>query len=199
METITTQARDVYGQPTKDLYRKRHPLFKWVLVVGIAIVANLFLNYALDAFYQMPLFETFCPSKQVNVPITTEKECIGAGGQWNSDPYRYIEAMKPIPEDAPKGSCNEYFTCQKGFESANKLYQRNVFIVLVAAGTAFLVGSFFAIAVEAVALGFSLAGILSLIIGTMRYWSSMDERLRVVVLGLALATLVWVGIKKFKN
>ncbi|MBI5078379.1 MAG: hypothetical protein HZB11_03405 [Candidatus Yonathbacteria bacterium] len=177
----------------------RHPLFKWILVVGIAIVANLFLNYALDAFYQRPLFETFCPSKQVNVPITTEKACTDVGGQWNSDPYRYIEATKPIPADAPKGYCNENFTCQKGFESADKLYQRNVFIVLVAAGTVFLVGSLFATAVEAVALGFSLAGILSFIIGTMRYWSSMDERLRVVVLGLALAALVWVGIKKFRD
>lgn len=190
METNTTQSVEA---------SKRHPLFKWILIVGIAIVANLFLNYALDAFYQKPLFETFCPSKQVNVPITTEKTCIDVGGQWNSDPYRYVEAMKPIPADAPKGSCNEYFTCQKGFDTADKLYQRNVFIVLVVAGTAFLVGGLFATAIEAVALGFSLAGILSLIIGTMRYWSSMDERLRVAVLGLALAALVWVGIKKFKN
>jgi len=178
---------------------RRHPLFKWILVVGIAIVANLFLNYALDAFYPRPQMEAFCPQKQVNTPPTAEKECVAVGGQWNSDPYRYVGAPNPIPADAPKGYCNENFTCQKGFDGASKVYDRNVFIVLVVAGTAFLVGSLFAAGVEAVALGFSLAGILSLIIGTMRYWSNMDERLRVVVLGFALAALVWVGIKKFKD
>lgn len=190
METNTTQSVQS---------AKKHPLFKWILVAGIAIVANLFLNYALDAFYQRPQMETFCPVKQVNVPITTEKACVAAGGQWNSDPYRYVEAIKPIPADAPKGYCNENFTCGKGFEDATKVYDRNVFIVLVIAGTAFLVGSFFTKGIEAVALGFSFAGILSLIIGTVRYWNSMDERLRVIVLGFALAALVWVGIKKFKD
>lgn len=190
METNTTQNVQI---------NKKHPLFKWILVAGIAIVANLFLNYALDAFYQSPQYETFCPAKQVNEPITTEKACVAVGGQWNSDPYRYVEAVKPIPADAPRGYCNENFTCQKGFDDAMKVYNRNVFIVLVVAGTAFLVGSFFAKGVEAVALGFSLAGILSLIIGTVRYWASMDERLRVIVLGIALASLIWVGIKKFKD
>lgn len=178
---------------------KRHPLFKWVLVGAIAIVANLFLNFGLDAFYQRPEMETFCPQKQVNIPITTEKACVDAGGQWNSDPYRYVEATKPIPADAPRGYCNENYTCGKVFEDATKVYDRNVFIVLVIAGTAFLVGGIFVSSVEAVALGFSLAGILSFIIGTMRYWNSMDERLRVIVLGIALAALVWVGIKKFKD
>lgn len=178
---------------------KRHPLFKWILIAGIAIVSNLFLNYALDAFYPRPQIEAFCPVKQVNVPITSEKACVEAGGQWNSDPYRYVESVKPIPADAPLGYCNENFTCGKGFDAASKVYDRNVFIVLVIAGTAFLVGSLLVAGVEVVALGFSLSGILSLVIGTMRYWSSMDERLRVVVLGIALASLVWVGIKKFKD
>lgn len=190
METNTTQSVQI---------KKRHPLFKWILVVGIALVANLFLNYALDAFYQQPQFETFCPAKQVNTPITTEKSCIAVGGQWNSDPYRYVGVKEPIPADAPKGYCNENFTCQKGFDEAMKIYNRNVFVVLVVAGTGFLVGSIFASAIEAVALGFSIAGILSLIIGTMRYWASMDERLRVIILGLALAALVWIGIKKFRD
>jgi hypothetical protein len=79
------------------------------------------------------------------------------------------------------------------------MYDRNVFIVLVITGTALLIGGVFLTTAEAVALGFSFAGVLSLIIGTIRYWSSMDERLRVVVLGCALVALVWLGVKKFKD
>jgi hypothetical protein len=199
METNTTSPEVVQSQAANLLFRSRHPLFKWILVVGIAIVANLFLNYALDAFYQSPKYDIFCPAKQVNELITTEKACVSIGGQWNSDPYRYVGTTAPIPADAPRGYCNENFTCQKGFDDAMKVYNRNVFIVLVVAGTAFLVGGLFAKGIEAVALGFSFAGILSLIIGTVRYWESMDERLRVVVLGIALTALVWVGIKKFRD
>ncbi len=190
METNTIKSIEV---------KKRHPLFKWILVVGIALVANLFLNYALDAFYPAPQYETFCPTKQVNEPIINEKSCLAVGGQWNSDPYRYVGVTVPIPADAPKGYCNENFICQKGFDEANKIYNRNVFIALVVGGTAFLVGSMFVVAVEAVALGFSFAGIISFIVGTIRYWASMDDKLRVVVLGIALMALIWVGIKKFKN
>jgi hypothetical protein len=70
---------------------------------------------------------------------------------------------------------------------------------MIIVGTLLLVGSIFLVGVEAVSLGFSFGGILSFIVGTVRYWSNMDERLRVVVLGIALAALVWVGIKKFKE
>lgn len=181
------------------MLRKRHPLFKWILVVGIALVTNLFLNYALDAFYPSPKYEAFCLQKEVVTPLTEQKACTDAGGQWTNEPYKYAGVATPVPADAPRGYCNENYTCGKNFDEAMKGYNRNVFIVLVVAGTALLVGSIFASAVEAVALGFSFAGILSLIIGTMRYWESMDERLRVVVLGFALTALVWIGIKKFRD
>ena len=50
-----------------------------------------------------------------------------------------------------------------------------------------------------VSLGFSLGGVLALIIGAIRYWSNMQDVLRVVVLAVALAALVWIGIKKIKE
>ena len=194
METNTIKTEGV---------KKQHPLFKWILVVGIMIVANLFLNYALDAFYPAPKYETFCPNKQVNEAILTKDACLIKGGQWSENVVpKDVSRAAPIPVSIKPeiaGYCNENFTCSKNFEEVNKVYDRNIFIVLVIAGTAFLVGGMFVAAIEAVALGFSFAGVLSLIVGTLRYWSSMDDKLRVVVLGFALMALVWVGIKKFKN
>lgn len=185
--------------------KKRHPLFKWILVVGIMVVTNLFLNYALDAFYPAPKDEDFCPNPQVREAVLTEEVCVAKGGQWSEDQYPKEIVYRGAPEMATtpiveiKGYCNERFTCQKNFEEAQNVYNRNVFIVLVIAGTILLVGGMFLLSVEAVALGFSFAGVLSLIIGTVRYWVSMDERLRVVVLGVALVALVWIGIKKFRE
>ena len=171
------------------------------------IVTNLFLNYALDVFYKAPKHEVFCPEPQVREAILTQEACLAKGGQWNESTYpKELYQGETVPaQPAPttavevKGYCNEQYTCGKNFEEANKVYNRNVFIFLVVAGTALLIGSIFAAAIEAVALGFSLAGILSLVIGTIRYWSDMDERLRVVVLGIALVAVVWIGIKKFNN
>lgn len=182
---------------------KRHPLFKWILVFGIMLVANLFLNYALDAFYPQPQYETFCPTQQVQEAVLTKDACLAKGGQWSENVvpkavYNTAPVVSPVTTEVV-GYCNENYTCQKGYEAATKIYDRNVFIVLVIAGTVFLVGSIFATSVEVVALGFSLAGILSFIVGTMRYWSNMDEKLRVVVLGIALIALIWVAVKKFKN
>lgn len=183
--------------------KKRHPLFKWILVVGIMLVANLFINYALDAFYPSPKYETFCPQSQVNEAVLTKAACLTKGGQWNENTYpaeaKMPTAVTPAGTVEVKGYCNVNFTCQKSYDAAQKVYDRNVFIVLVIAGTGLLIGGVFASAIEAVALGFSFAGVLSLIVGTIRYWSNMDERVRVIVLGFALAALVWLGIKKFKD
>lgn len=198
METSTTQ-------PVMGV--KKHPLFKWILVGSIMIVTNLFLNYALDVFYKAPKYEVFCPQPQVREAVLTQETCLAKGGQWNESTYpKELYQGQTLPaQPAPttvvevKGYCNEEYTCGKNYEETNKVYNRNVFIFLVIAGTVLLVGSIFVAGIEAVALGFSLAGILSLVIGTMRYWTDMDERLRVVVLGIALVALVWVGIKKFKN
>lgn len=183
--------------------KKRHPLFKWILVIGIMLVANLFINYALDAFYPAPKYEAFCPQSQVNEAVLTKDACLTKGGQWNEDTYPVDikTQVAPIPAGsvAVRGYCNVNYTCQKNLDSAQKVYDRNVFIVLVVAGTLLLIGGVYASGAEAVALGFSFAGILSFIVGTMRYWSSMDDRLRVVVLGCALAALIWLGVKKFKD
>jgi hypothetical protein len=193
----------IMGTQTNVPAKKRPPLFKWILVIGIMLVANLFVNYALDAFYPAPKFESFCPQAQVNEAVLTKDACLTKGGQWNeyTNPVdtKAVSVPTRVGTVEVKGYCNENYVCGKNYDVAQRVYDRNVFVVLVIAGTAFLIGGVYASAIEAVALGFSFAGILSLIIGTMRYWSSMDERLRVVVLGIALAALVWLGIKKFKD
>jgi len=170
---------------------------KWILVVGLVVVLNLFFGYAIDAFYKKPQFENFCQQKQVNIIPDTKNKCVAEGGQWTEDPS-FSRSPKIPGEVVPAGYCNMYYTCQKEYEETNKVYNRNVFVALVILGVASLIGGFFLAAYEAVSLGFSLGGVVSLVIAAARYWSDMDEWLRVIVLGLALATLIYVGIKKFR-
>lgn len=184
---------------------QRSKVLKWVLAIAIVIVLNLFFAFAIRLGYKEPKWETFCPEKQVNTPIETEEKCLESGGQWNNYGHDYNYRMsKPVPapsitEVEPKGYCNEQYTCGEGFNTALSKYNRNVFVILIVLGVISLGVGYAVGASSAVSLGLSLGGILSLIIASIRYWSDMDDIIRVIILGLALIALIWFGIKKFKD
>jgi hypothetical protein len=71
-------------------------------------------------------------------------------------------------------------------------------ILVVLGAISVAVGNFFA-GNAVISSGLSLAGVLSFIIASTRYWSSANDAIRVVILLIALALLFWVAIKKFKN
>ncbi len=181
--------------------KKNVNILKWILIVGILIVLNLFFNFAISSVYPEPKFDDFCKPQQVNVQPTNKEACITASGQWNEN----TSIEKPVPfANTPEqirstSYCDLQFTCRQKFDDASKLYQRNVFVALVVLG---IISIFIGLAlssITAVSLGLSLGGVVSLVIGSMRYWSAMQDYLRVIVLGIALIALIWIGIKKFKD
>lgn len=180
-------------------------ILKWALIIGIIVVLNLFFHFATQLVYKAPQYEDFCQTKQVNVEPSTKEACLGLGGAWNEGPMG-----KPMPAMIDQGGrvtpaavnsfCDVYFTCQKNFETANNLYRRNVFLVLVVLGLLSLIGGLAVMATnEVISLGLSYGGVLSFVIASIQYWSAMDDYLRVIILGLALIVLIWLGIKKFKS
>ncbi len=183
---------------------KKSSILKWALILAIMVVVNLFFNYAIATFYDRPEYSEFCENKQVVEVYETQNECLAVGGQWNEnltfkkiDP-RGVEIPASIT-DTPAGYCNVNFTCSQNFDEARSVYDRNIFVALTILGVALIIGSILVVGIEAVSMGLALGGVLSLLVGTMRYWSNMDDYLRVIVLGFALAGLIWVGIKKFKD
>ncbi len=185
--------------PAVGVAKNRSSVIKWALVIGIAIVINLFLTYLVRVVYHEPLFEDFCLEKQVNEVIETKEACIEIGGQWNENNVKSMPVVQRGDVFEPNGYCNTTFTCQKQFDDVNKVYNRNVFIVFVIAGIILLGGSVFLAGAEAVSLGLSFGGVLALIIGSTTYWSDMEDILRVVILGFALIALIFVAWKKFRD
>ena len=180
-------------------------ILKWSLIVGILVVLNLFFNYSISLFYKEPAFEDYFPRQQVVERITTREACLEVGGQWfepNDTPSYQYGKTAPIPaENYSKDGmtrCDPSFTKQKEFELAQKNYNRNIFIMLVALGViSLLLGAFAANAI--VSLGFSWGGVLSLIVASVRYWSTADNLIKVLILAAALGALIWLAIKKFKE
>lgn len=177
---------------------KQSPIIKWAFVMGIMIVANLFLTYLVDVLYDAPAFTDFCQDRQVNQVIDSEAACLEVGGQWNEN----MDRQKPVPqsilESVPAGYCDVHYTCGKQYAEAMSVYHRNVFVVFIIAGIVLLIGSVYLGRSEAVSLGAAFGGVLAFVIGATRYWSDMDDILRVMILGAALIGLVFVAWKKFK-
>ena len=183
---------------------KTNNLFKWTLALAIVIVLNLFFNFAIRLVYKAPVYADFCKTEQINIPPETQNACVAVGGQWNAD-SNYYPKGQPIPVAVPAGEpasayrvhCNVQYTCGNNYNDASKIYNRNVFVALVVLGLISMFAGYYAGENTPVSLGLSLGGVLSFIIGSMSYWSDMDDYLRVVILGLALVSLIWLGIKKF--
>lgn len=176
---------------------------KLILILGIVIVLNLFLNYGIHTFYKNPKIENFCEQELLSKQYQIKGECESVGGFWTENkalPLQERSAPAYEPKQGePTGWCDAQYSCRKDFDKARDYYNRNVFIILIIAGFISVVVGFMVGQSEAVSLGLSFGGILSFIVGTIRYWSAMDDYLRFIILSVALAVLIWIGIKKFRN
>lgn len=173
---------------------------KWSLIIGIVIVLNLFLNYAISLIYKSPDYISYCPNQQVTEAITTQAQCVSVGGQWNGNNYYKPGYPTEItPAGVPGGYCDPQFKCRQDYDAAAKVYDRNIFVALVVLGAlSVLLGNFFR-KNEVIASGLAMAGVLSFIIASMRYWSRADDLIHVIILAFALGILFWIAFKKFRT
>ncbi len=178
-----------------------------ILALAIVVVLNLFINYGVFTFYKQPRHEGFCAPELNQESYADKNACEAVGGRWfenGGDVKYYRGEVVPAPavpngSNDQKGWCDPTVQCRETYEAARDVYNRNVFVVLVVAGLIALALGFLVFSVPAVANGFLGGGLVSLIVGTVRYWSDMNDYLRFVILGIALAVLVWLGYKKLKT
>lgn len=174
-----------------------------ILALAIVVVLNLFFNYGVFTFYKEPKFENFCSNELTQKVYTKKASCEAVGGQWYESNQTSYEGrpipVKPAPQTGETSWCDSTAKCRDGYEDARAVYNRNVFIILVVLGLISLGLGLLVISASAVANGFLGGGLLSLIVGTVRYWSNMNDYLRFIVLGVALAVLIWLGYKKFSS
>ncbi|MEK7565356.1 MAG: hypothetical protein AAB501_03930 [Patescibacteria group bacterium] len=174
-----------------------------ILALAIVVVLNLFFNYGVFTFYKEPKFENFCSAELTQKVYTEKASCEAVGGRWyESNQVNYGDRMvpvKPMPQTGETSWCDSTDKCRKDYDTVRNVYNRNVFIILIVLGLISLGLGLLVISASAVANGFLGGGLLSLIVGTVRYWSDMNEYLRFIVLGIALAMLIWLGYKKFNS
>ena len=181
---------------------------KWILAFAIAIVLNLFVNYGISVVYKAPQFDDFCreggigpyPAKPYPYPYPLEqqqKECksvelIQELQSSCSEQKGYV-AYKYNATGCPTEAYCE--TCQARFNDVSQKRNSNVFVILVVAGVAAILAGM-VVNAEAVANGFLIGGIISLVIAAIRNWGQLQDVLKLIILGVVLALLIWIGYKK---
>jgi len=172
---------------------------KWALAISIAIVFNLFVNFGIATFYDSPEYSDFCGEDIRAFPIRAADDCKAIVP---NEELRNICAEEKGKIDFKydsKGCPIEAFceTCYREYNQVRERYDATASIILLIASMVILVAGI-TLKIESVSTGFLMAGVLGLLITTMRYWSQLQNVLRFLILGLALAILIWLGYKKIK-
>lgn len=202
MQSTTLAARGgffIHARYTKPTMNTHSKLVSWSLIIGIVIVLNLFFNYAISLVYQAPEYENYCKQEQIVTQPQTAEECTTQGGQWSEPDPRTTPVYDAAGNPMKLGYCDTTFTCRGEYEDANQTYQRTVFITLVVLGVIVLIAGMFIGNNLVLSTSLAWGGVLSLVIASMRYWSSADNLLKVIILAVALAALIFMAVKKFSN
>jgi len=166
-------------------------LRKNVLSVGIAILFVLFVGYAIQTIMPGPDWDDFCGEFD-RVPLNNQEECEANGGKWQDN------VVKPVREGSVEGWCDQDFSCREEYDLVSEEYNLSVFFISLVIGLLTFVVAIFLLA-EAVSVGFMGGGVLLILYGTIRYWGSLSDIWRTVMLGFALVILVYIGYKKLKD
>lgn len=178
------------------------------MIVALALLSAFFVGLLVDALYQEPKYDDFCtnaarPSYTKPYPVYPEQcspynltvqeraqidQCFDEKGMPD-----YI-----IDDKGCQTSFKECNYCQRDFDQALQIYNRNVFYIVTPLGLLAIIFGLF-IGLEVVGSGAMFGGILLLAYGTMRYFSNMSKVMRVVVIGIELLLLIIISIKKLRK
>ncbi len=177
-----------------------------ILAIAIAILLVIFVYYGIQTFYPEPKYNNYCnssivkpyaPAYEGNASLCkpvfdrnqqNETQCADQGGI-----TRYTMNSNGC---SVATSCD---MCSKHYNDAMEYYNGNVFIATIIIGIiAVVLGAVF-LSLESVGSGIMGGGVITLIYGTLRYWGSLSDLVRFVILGVALAILIWLGYKKLQD
>lgn len=166
----------------------KNPALKWIIALSIMVVLNLLFNYSLSLIFDEPQYDEYFP--RVTEKYQTQEVCEADGHEWTE--YSEIDR----PQLKSEGYCDTYTKNQEAWENVREDFEKKVFISLVTLGVITVIISV-VITNPVVSLGLGLGAFLNFVIASMRYWRYSEDYLRIIILVVALAVLIWLAVKKF--
>ena len=162
---------------------------KKILALSVMIIFALFIGYGIEVFNPTP------DSRDIYSAYSFD-ECEAAGGEWKDDRV----PNRVVADGESEGSGGEdygYCSTSKEFENLREGKAKIVFIASLIIGIIGVVVASF-LKVNSVSSGILGGSVLTMLYGTIRYWQYAQNTLKFVLLGLALAVLIYLGYKKIK-
>ena len=162
-----------------------------IVILVIAVLFTMLINVSHDAVYPQPEYNDFCRDNYPKAMRIQPEQCPDiqtvecARGQ---TAYRYD--AKGCPSEAYCETCNEEL------QQAQERYSIVVFIVSAITGLVALVVGLHVNLNEWIGSGFLLGGLLTILVGTIRYFGEMGRYVRPVVILFELVLVVYLTYKK---
>lgn len=187
-----------------------------ILGISIAVIFVFFVVFGIKAFYKEPKYENFCQigasidfasgksshyAEPYPARMKEPEQSVCAKSNLEYDKFRKACAEKNtdvLYEYDEKGcqAAKECTSCNIDFDKARNIYFRNVFIISGIVGiAAIIIGAVLQMA--SVSAGLFGGGVLTILYGTTNYWSELADWSRFIILGIALAVLIYLGYKGF--
>lgn len=181
--------------------KPKQPKFvRWAVMLGIVIILNIFFVVIRGILFSEPQYTDFCPANQ---PVPTDQSsCITAGGNWIPNPGPTSLAGASANQYAamiPAGSCDMTAKCQTPFDAAQKSYEAKSFVLMVGLGVLALIVGILPLGSSIVSAGLSYGGVLAFVIGSISYWSDATQLIQLGISAIALAALIYIGLKRFRD
>ncbi len=176
---------------------------KLALTLGIAVLFTLFIVFLVEAIYESPKYENYCDQGYYAYPhaITPAANCTS---EYNGTLVNNcIKEGAEVRYNFDEKGCEvdpycEY--CSKDFNEASSRYNKNIFYISAIVGIiAILAGLYLPRNIDAISSGLMFGGILVLLQGTVRVFGTLGKWSRVIVLGIELILLIWIGYKKVRD
>jgi hypothetical protein len=92
-----------------------------------------------------------------------------------------------------------YAKCQKPYQAAVDQHALYAFVIMVGLGLVALVAGFMPLGSSIVSSGLSYGGVLAFIIGSVQYWGSAGNWIRLFISAVGLIVLLYIGWRRFKD
>jgi len=175
-------------------------LKKVMLSIGVGILSALFIGFLIEAIYPSPDYYDYC-KRQFDLPEPQMKDpdlC-----DYNYDPAFRAECVDEqgmIRQEYDVNGCVVKETCdycEKEYQAVREKYNRNLFYITAPIGLLMIIiGLYLPVSLDAIAGGILFGGVLTMIQITMRVFGNLERWPRVILLGLELVIVIWIGIKK---
>ena len=179
-----------------EINKSKQPKFvRWAVMLGIVVLLNVFFVVARGLIFPAPQYTDFCP---VPTPVAeTATSCTQNEGQWI--PSASPTSVKETAPQTPSGYCDYSQKCQKPYDAAEKAYQTKSFVFLIGLGILALIVGILPLGSSIVSTGLSYGGVLAFIVASVGYWHDATQLIQLAISALALAALIYIGLKRFKD